>query len=73
MRNSTNNARSRRAYRIAERYVGNITKQRDYQNSTKAMYKAYANRDFAEAERRMHEASDRQYTKRVYMQGQSVG
>ena len=72
---STTNAanRIRRIGEIANRYVGNITKQRDYQRNIKAMYNAYENSDPALSRLNADVAENRRYTKRVYAQGQSIG
>lgn len=72
---STTNAvqRIRRVEEIANRYADNITKQSDYQRNVKAMYRAYENNDFAGSRQNADIAENRQYTRRVYQQGQSVG
>ena len=71
--NYTTTSRVNLAKRIARKYIDNIRKQRDYQNDMKAMYTAYEQGDYQKVINSYDSARRRQYTPRVYKEGNSIG
>lgn len=52
---------------IAQRYIDNITRQRDYKNDVRNLSQAYSRGDYPAAKMYSGQADSRQYTRRQYM------
>ena len=71
--NYTTQSRINLARRIANKYIGNITKQRDYQRDIRDMYASYEQGDFQKVRNLQRKTREKQYTPRVYQEGNSIG